>query len=510
MEGRAIARPNAHHPHRRRPCTRRTSMEGRANARPNQGAGGRCGGQDRPSMEGRANARPNPRTAYCTSTHCDRLQWRAGQLPGRTSSEHFNVELKADASMEGRAIARPNAAHRCGHRVRGRAASMEGRAIARPNSHMMPAATPIVRPLQWRAGQLPGRTRGMAAVARPTSWGFNGGPGNCPAEPRRSPPLATRRRRFNGGPGNCPAEPTWGGSTVTNTTLLQWRAGQLPGRTPPASGPHRSPLCRFNGGPGNCPAEPAASRPHSGARPRFNGGPGNCPAEPAASRPHSGARPRFNGGPGNCPAEHQRQHGERQPRIVASMEGRAIARPNRCRPTTGRPPSSSLQWRAGQLPGRTRTSASVPSSTTTRLQWRAGQLPGRTAQPRRRSHHREDELQWRAGQLPGRTPQPSAALRRAHGASMEGRAIARPNPYGGDRRGGLRGRFNGGPGNCPAELPTLDLPGGVQSRLQWRAGQLPGRTRSWSEVFGLWVLASMEGRAIARPNFPVLRVTRSV
>ena len=58
--------------------------------------------------------------------------------------------------MEGRAIARPNdplepePPPRLG-------ASMEGRAIARPNHHVeeSPCHNPV---LQWRAGQLPGRT----------------------------------------------------------------------------------------------------------------------------------------------------------------------------------------------------------------------------------------------------------------------------------------------------------------------------------------------------------------
>ena len=85
-------------------------------------------------------------------------------------------------------------------------------------------------------------------------------------------------------------------------------------------------------------------------------------------------------------------------------------------------------------------------------------------------------------------------------ASMEGRAIARPN-----RRPVCRGaagpaRFNGGPGNCPAKLcdpiavtsvvvasmegraiarpnPKRFLPDPLlEQQLQWRAGQLPGQT----------------------------------
>ena len=64
------------------------------------------------------------------------LQWRAGQLPGQTPRYRFERGVQQQPSMEGRAIARPNAPTR-------EATddypppSMEGRAIARPN--MIPA-----------------------------------------------------------------------------------------------------------------------------------------------------------------------------------------------------------------------------------------------------------------------------------------------------------------------------------------------------------------------------------
>ena len=73
--------------------------------------------------------------------------------------------------------------------------------------------------------------------------------------------------------------------------------------------------------------------------------------------------------------------------------------------------------------------------------------------------------------------------------SMEGRAIARPNPAvrmvsGASfndvpgRTAGPPGPFNGGPGNCPAK---------------------PERDRGSSQ-HGRHIVPSMEGRAIARPN----------
>ena len=83
------------------------------------------------SMEGRAIARPN-------------------------SVDRSGIVTIDFASMEGRAIARPNSVDRSGI-VTIDFASMEGRAIARPNFRR-PRVQVITRALQWRAGQLPGQT----------------------------------------------------------------------------------------------------------------------------------------------------------------------------------------------------------------------------------------------------------------------------------------------------------------------------------------------------------------
>ena len=85
-------------------------------------------------------------------------------------------------------------------------ASMEGRAIARPNTKL-PTIEVRLTPLQWRAGQLPGQT----GVTIP---------------PARSMPTS-----FNGGPGNCPAKPAVQTGRLMGSRQLQWRAGQLPGQT---------------------------------------------------------------------------------------------------------------------------------------------------------------------------------------------------------------------------------------------------------------------------------------
>ena len=133
MEGRAIARPD-HQPIHPALAATVASMEGRAIARPDLALlAGACSGASasmegraiaRPdvgqrqdllahlaaSMEGRAIARPDPTVPESQPALLCMLQWRAGQLPGRTGDVD-GVGLAGDAaSMEGRAIARPDVA----------------------------------------------------------------------------------------------------------------------------------------------------------------------------------------------------------------------------------------------------------------------------------------------------------------------------------------------------------------------------------------------------------------
>ena len=115
--------------------------------------------------------------------------------------------------MEGRTIVRPNAVHRR-RRYRHHPPSMEGRTIVRQPEQ--------VTLLQWRAGQLSGRTS------------------RSPLGP------------FNGGPDNCPAEQVLALDESFASRSLQWRAGQL-------SPHHLHDRQPFNGGPDNCPAEPLLS-----------------------------------------------------------------------------------------------------------------------------------------------------------------------------------------------------------------------------------------------------------
>ena len=179
MEGRAIARPNSLSSPSKMCCTIEHSFNGgpgncpakRASATaPSAKVTGRFGVA---SMEGRAIARPN--AAWGCAARSDlracSLQWRAGQLPGQTGRRlqiAASIPRPERASMEGRAIARPNSRRRCG-RTPGllqRKASMEGRAIARPNTMEKLGKEARRSVLQWRAGQLPGQTRVLASFVR--------------------------------------------------------------------------------------------------------------------------------------------------------------------------------------------------------------------------------------------------------------------------------------------------------------------------------------------------------
>ena len=156
-----------------------------------------------------------------------------------------------------------------------------------------------------------------------------------------------------------------------------------------------------------------------------------------------------------------------------------------------------LQWRAGQLPGQT-TGWDLTPAAVSLLQWRAGQLPGQTSRANGTAAPMAG-LQWRAGQLPGQTVACESAGVWPGPASMEGRAIARPNS---DRRlwrcrvcrASMEGRAIARPnrldrfamaeqfsasmeGRAIARPNEVDLSKGIPTgALQWRAGQLPGQT----------------------------------
>ena len=284
--------------------------------------------------------------------------------------------------MEGRTIARPNPpAHLTAGPAAPPNASMEGRTIARPNRFLARQAGEDI------LASMEGRT-----IARP------------------NPSMVSVR---------------------SVSTLLQWRAGQLPGQS-------------FNGGPGARPnwhrgdhRAPTTAKPGSGSKGSWPGASmegrtiarpnspapasmegrtiarpntvplGDCPATPYAlcrrSQTQRCVSPsgRFNGGPDNCPAK--RITG--RVGVDASCQWN-IARPNPAGLAAART-SVALQWRAGQLPGQTGrpSDADVPKPIV------PASMEGRTiARPNVMSVG-TDRLQWRAGQLPGQTSRVCSSLR---------------------------------------------------------------------------------------------------
>ena len=547
MEGRTIARPNgwaARAYHRAA-----SALQWRAGQLPGQTGGRRgrttgrhrpfnggpdncpakrqpsraCAAADRrPSMEGRTIARPNSKRQRALSAPA---AFNGG--PDNCPAKRVRVDPAGRSvrrpSMEGRTIARPNRTRRrptaCGglsfnggpdncpakHQLRWgpalhRQPSMEGRTIARPNPWGRVVVARDNASLQWRAGQLPGQTWRSCVVTVSDTAAFNGGPDNCPAKPT----AITNRPAYVAAPsmeGRTIARPNTarGQQASREITVLQWRAGQLPGQT-----------CRRWS-----PARPMG--------PSFNGGPDNCPAKRDPMTVHSAD-------------------------LSPSMEGRTIARPNIRSTPSFVPWLCSLQWRAGQLPGQTWGAAVTLVGCFTLLQWRAGQLPGqtcraRTAAKRWRSlqwragqlpgqtlRHRAPggpdwppfnggpdncpaklrprntlvaatgALQWRAGQLPGQTTASSNGCNASQMPSMEGRTIARPNRRPPSPIRPSPRPFNGGPDNCPAKRRAGLVRPDTTPPFNGGPDNCPAKLAAAAGVVGCDQVPSMEGRTIARPN----------
>ena len=266
------------------------------------------------------------------------LQWRAGQLPGRTGDGQMESVADLGPSMEGRTIARPNDVNPSWRGGRHCAASFNGGPDNCPAELSLTALQPTtLTNLQWRAGQLPVRTGEDSGsfvvvyvpsmegrtIARPNQGNhreyqhglltFSGGPDNCPAEPAPEPSnlLANIDPSMEG---RTIARPNDAGGRfhcLGRLSSLQWRAGQLPGRT-------RSLLGSLGGGlrpsmEGRTIAQPNCDMRVGYHLPpaSFNGGPDNCPAELRSvwvSRLSGRWSASFNGGPDNCPAEPVRRH----------------------------------------------------------------------------------------------------------------------------------------------------------------------------------------------------------
>ena len=272
-------------------------------------------------------------------------------------------------------------------------------------------------------------------------------------------------RRFNGGPSNCPAKPKIARQSAQcqRERLLQWRAEQLPGQTcssPRGRRPNLFPeVAPLQWRAEQLPGQTSANRFRFRAAGQLASMEGRAIARPnvmnvvvagavgrrvASMEGRAIARPNPMRQAALLPAPNTRAD-------AASMEGRAIARPNPPRPENQR--RQSLRFNGG------------PSN-----------CPAKPV-PERMCPIIACMLQWRAEQLPGQT--------RRHPE----RAAADP----------LCG-FNGGPSNCPAKPPASSPLTHGMTWLQWRAEQLPGQTRSCRRSSVRVHRASMEGRAIARPN----------
>ena len=169
MEGRAIARPDSAEEPARRP--RRLTAA---------------------SMEGRAIARPDQR-GFAPSVMSLTLSFNGG--PSNCSARHHRCRCRKHlmsspkASMEGRAIARPDSARRYNASPdRSGPASMEGRAIARPDTKHRghPAHTfNVGASMEGRAMARPDQNAVRAVIRLLERRSFNGGPSNCSARRRR-------------------------------------------------------------------------------------------------------------------------------------------------------------------------------------------------------------------------------------------------------------------------------------------------------------------------------------
>ena len=85
-------------------------------------------------------------------------------------------------------------------------------------------------------------------------------------------------------------------------------------------------------------------------------------------------------------------------------------------------------------------------------------------------------------------------------ASMEGRTIARPNAVGWALTTAPVSRLQWRAGQLPGQTSKPVPSCRAVTTLQWRAGQLPGQTSFRARRRDAALPASMEGRTIARPN----------
>ena len=115
--------------------------------------------------------------------------------------------------------------------------------------------------------------------------------------------------------------------------------------------------------------------------------------------------------------------------MPASMEGRAMARPDVARIHTTWAGGSSLQWRAEQWLGQT-LSWRMRESVSVVLQWRAEQWLGQTRPLAKRCRHRPHRFNGGPSNGSARHGLAKVESDWPELASMEGRAMARPDSIG--------------------------------------------------------------------------------
>ena len=127
-------------------------------------------------------ARPDLPDAMAAERFADALQWRAEQWLGQTMPARRVPEgqLLCFNGGPSNGSARPSLVVRCGY---DREASMEGRAMARPDAVRRPLGDGWAM-LQWRAEQWLGQTRVDLPGRHRRPHRFNGGPSNGSARQR--------------------------------------------------------------------------------------------------------------------------------------------------------------------------------------------------------------------------------------------------------------------------------------------------------------------------------------
>ena len=199
---------------------------------------------------------------------------------------------------------------------------------------------------------MPGQTRSSKEPLRTMTLPFNGGPDNCPARRARSVisrypkivlqwragqlPGQTRGLNVNPGKvdylqwraGQLPGQTAGMERQKSYSYNLQWRAGQLPGQTPGNLGLRRSHSRPSMEGRTIARPDELEQHPIGSILPAFNGGPDNCPARRVSAPRRQVPECALQWRAGQLPGQTRLIGGAHANSIWPSMEGRTIARPD--------------------------------------------------------------------------------------------------------------------------------------------------------------------------------------